>query len=147
MRCFSKGYEADFAVKRTLMAYRVVLSRFIDFAAIEDQVGQGLRPRHAMKQLADRLGATIHWPEGEKSRVIDHAFSQLIGRGLWGYARRLAEQFSPEDVVYCPDEQIGLPLSALCSSNRSGPKVVVMVHNVDRPRTRIALALWPAFRR
>jgi glycosyltransferase involved in cell wall biosynthesis len=128
------------------MRYHVVLSRFIDFPAIEEGARQGLRPRHAMKQLADRLGAKIHWPTGQKGRPTDRFWSQLIGRDLWGYARELAAQFSSDDVIYCPDEQIGLPLAALCSRKKNGAKTVVMVHNLDRPRTRTALRFWPSFR-
>lgn len=128
------------------MRYHVVLSRFIDFPAIEAGVRQGLRPRHAMQQLADRLDAEIHWPAGQKAGVGDRIWSQLIGRDLWGYARELAAKFSSDDVIYCPDEQIGLPLAALCSQAGRGAKLAVMVHNVDRPRTRLALRLRPAFR-
>lgn len=127
------------------MRYHVVLSRFIDFPAIEEGARHGLRPRHAMKQLADRLDAKIHWPAGQKTSIADRAWSQLIGRDLWGYARELAAQFSADDVIYCPDEQIGLPLAALCSSKTHRPKLVVMVHNVDRPRPRAALRLRPSF--
>jgi len=128
------------------MRHHVVLSRFIDFPAIEEGARRGLRPRHSLKQLADRLNATIHWPTGQKNTVTDRLRSQFIGAGLWGYARDLAARFSSEDVVYCPDEQIGLPLASLCSRRESRPKLVVMVHNVDRPRTRAALRLCPSFR-
>jgi glycosyltransferase involved in cell wall biosynthesis len=99
-----------------------------------------------MKQLADRLGAKVHWPNGQKDPLSDRPWSQLIGRNLWGYARQLAAQFSGDDVIYCPDEQIGLPLAALCSRKKDRPKLVVMVHNVDRPRTRTALRVRPSFR-
>lgn len=126
------------------MAYHVALSRFINFLAIEEGVRQGARPRHAMKQLADRVDARIHMPTGQKGQLADRFWSQLIGRDLWGYARELAREFSAGDVIYCPDEQIGLPLASLCE--RNGAKTVVMVHNVDRPRTRAALRFWPSFR-
>lgn len=128
------------------MRHHVVLSRFMDFPAIEEGVRQGLRPRHALKQLADRLKATIHCPAGQKSTILDRVRSQFVGSGLWGYARALAAQFTAEDVIYCPDEQIGLPLASLCSRNKSRPKLVVTVHNVDRPRTRALLRLCPSFR-
>jgi glycosyltransferase involved in cell wall biosynthesis len=128
------------------MRHHVVLSRSIDFPAIEEGARQGLRPRHALKQLADRLNATIHFPSGQKNTILDRIRSQFIGSGLWGYARDLAAKFTSEDVIYCPDEQIGLPLASLFSRSRSRPKLVVAVHNVDRPRTRAALRLCSSFR-
>jgi glycosyltransferase involved in cell wall biosynthesis len=147
---FPSQFRPDILVvgkkKKPVMRYHVVLSRFIDFPAIEEGVRRGSRPRHAMKQLADRLDATIHWPTGQKDLLSDRAWSQLIGRGLWGYARQLAAQFSADDVIYCPDEQIGLPLTALCSRKKDRPKLVIMVHNVDRPRTRAALRIRSSFR-
>lgn len=129
------------------MAYHVVLSRFIDFPLIEKEVLEGSRPRHAMKQLADRLDATLHWPSAKTGGAGDRLRSQFIGRpDLWPFARDLASKLSTDDVVYCPDEQIGLPLAALCSRKNDRPGLGVMVHNLDRPRTRAALRLWPAFR-
>lgn len=129
------------------MAYHVVLSRFIDFSEIENEARENLRPRHAMKQLADRLGATIHFPGQQNGSIGDRLRSQFIGRpDLWQLARELSSNLSSDDVVYCPDEQIGLPLAALCSGKVSRPALAIMVHNVDRPRTRAALRFWPACR-
>jgi len=100
-----------------------------------------------MKQLADRLGAAIHSPQNQKGGFLDVLRSKLIGTPLlWAYARELSAQLSAGDVVYCPDEEVGLPLAALCRARRNGAKIAVMVHNVDRPRARLALKLLPGCR-
>jgi len=129
------------------VAFHIVLSRFIDFDSIMGEASRGLRPRHAMKQLADRLDATIHYPAGQIGGVFDSLRSKLIGSPLlWAYARDLAGKLSGDDVVYCPDEEIGLPLAAVRRSGRDRPKIAVMVHNVDRPRAGLALRLSPGCR-
>lgn len=129
------------------MRYHVVLSRFIDFPSIEDDARAGLRPRHALKQLADCLSATVHFPKVNSGTLADRFRSQLIGYPhLWALARQIASDLSEQDVIYCSDEQIGLPLTALCSAKSSRPKVVVMINNVDRPRTRVAFKFWSSLR-
>ena len=128
------------------MRYHVVLSRFVDFDAIEEGARRGTRPRHAMKQLADRLGAAIHSPAAERPGVADKVMAKLSGTPeLGAYARARARRLSKDDVVYCADEQIGLSLAALCGRERDRPRIAVMVNNVDRPRARLALKM-PAFR-
>lgn len=129
------------------MRYHVVLSRFIDLDSMTEEAGRGLRPRHAMKQLADRLNATVHSPAEQVAGVSDKVLSKLVGSPqLWAFARNLADRMSANDVLYCPDEAIGLPLAALCGRKRDRPKVAVMIHNVDRPRTRLAMRASAAFR-
>lgn len=129
------------------MAFHVVLSRYIDFDSIMDDASRGLRPRHAMKQLAERLDATIHYPTDQTGGLLDSVRSKLIGSPrLWAYARDLAGKLSSDDVIYCPDEQIGLPLAAVRRSGRNRPKIAAMVHNVDRPRAGLVLRLSPGCR-
>lgn len=129
------------------MRYHVVLSGFIDFDSITEDARRGLRPRHAMKQLADRLSASIHSPGGQSASFSDKVLSKLIGTPqLWAYARELSSKLSADDVVYCPDEQVGLPLAALCSRKPDRPKIAVMIHNVDRPRAGLALRIGAGFR-
>lgn len=129
------------------MPFHIVLSRNIDFDSIEADAARRLRPRHAMKQLADRLGATVHSPSNEKGGFLDAVRSKLIGSPLlWAYARSLSDRVSAEDVVYCPDEEVGLALSSICRATRNRVKIAVMVHNVDRPRARLALKMIPGCR-
>jgi len=99
-----------------------------------------------MKQLAVRLNAAIHSPAEQTPSFLDKVRAKLVGTPLlWAFARDLASKLSKEDVLYCPDEAIGLPLAYLCSRLRSRPNLVVMVHNVERPRTRLALKLNAGF--
>lgn len=127
------------------MRYHVVLSRRFDFEDIEREAAAGDRPRHAMKQLADRLGATIHMPADVSPGAMDKLLARLIGTPqLWAFARSVAAGLGRDDVVYCPDEQIGLPLAALCRRRGNGAAITVMVHNIIRPRARLALRILSA---
>lgn len=124
------------------MSFHVVLSRSFDFETIEKDARDGARPRHALKQLANRLNAVIQMPADERPGIADAMLGRLIGGPrLWAFAQRVAQSLRPGDVVYCPDEQIGLPLAAMCHWRRNGASVTVMVHNVNRPRAKLALRL------
>jgi hypothetical protein len=54
-------------------------------------------------------------------------------------ARELVDAFGPEDTVFCNSEAAGLPLAALCRGRRRRPRLAIFVHNLDRPRGRLAL--------
>lgn len=126
------------------MRYHIVLSRPLDLDGATEEASRGLRPRHSLRQLADRLNATVHAPSGQQAGVTDKLRSKLVGSPeLWAFAREVAGKMSSQDAIYCPDEAIGLPLAAVCSAMRDPPKVGVMVHNVDRPRSRLALRAMP----
>lgn len=125
-----------------MTAYHVILSRRIDLASIMNDASEGIRPRHAMRQLADRTNATVHSPSGQTPNWIDMVRSNFVGTAeLWAFAREVTAKMTAKDVIYCPDETIGLPIAFLCSKKRDRPKVAVLVHNVDRPRTRTALRM------
>ena len=68
----------------------------------------------------------------------------------WTAARKLSEQISSGDVIFCTGEDIGIPVAGVCGElsvkpsypvgNR--PKIVVYFHNIDRLRHRVLLKLF-----
>lgn len=125
------------------MNYHIVLHRAIDIDSQEQQARADQSPRHAMKQLAQRLGANIHAPHDKLFiSPADRLGSKLVGAPEnWALARKLLAEIGPEDVVFCGSETCGLPIAAFSRGRSDRPKIAVFVHNVDRPRGRLALRL------
>lgn len=128
------------------MTHRIVLPRASNLAAGEEEASRGLAPRHAMWHLARALGATLHEPEddaGRPKRVADRVRGLIAGPdSLWAFARRVAMESSSSDVLFCPSESGGLQMAGVLSGRRTRPRLAVFVHNVDRPRARVALRWW-----
>mgnify|MGYP006270197675 CR=1 FL=1 len=126
------------------MKYHIALIRAIDLAGMARDAEQGKCPRHIMWQLSQRLGATIHKPVGNPVQLIDKIRGKL-GSNIpeqWALGRALSEQLTSDDLIFCPGEDVGYPVAAVCGAKRDRPKIVVIVHNSDRPRTRLSLKLY-----
>jgi len=125
--------------------YHLALGRSIDLEGIDREAQARKCPRHVMWQLSQQLGgAVIHRPEAQPILLIDAMRAKIIGRPEhWALARTLSSQLSSEDLIFCTCEDVGLPLATLCAAKRERPKIVVFVHNLDRPRGRLALKLFP----
>ena len=127
-----------------MLKYHIALIRAIDLAGMARDAEQGKCPRHIMWQLSQRLGATIHKPAGNPVQLIDKIRGKL-GSNIpeqWALGRALSEKLTSEDLIFCPGEDVGYPVAALCGAKRDRPKIVVIVHNSDRPRTRLSLKLY-----
>lgn len=126
------------------MKYHIALIRAIDLEGMARDAEQRKCPRHIMWQLSQRLGATIHKGAGNPVLPIDKIRGKL-GSNIpeqWALGRALSEQLTSDDLIFCPGEDIGYPVAALCGAKRDRPKIVVIVHNSDRPRTRLSLKLY-----
>jgi glycosyltransferase involved in cell wall biosynthesis len=96
-----------------------------------------------MWALSQRLGATVHQPGAEPVLPLDRIRSKIAGRPEhWALARTLSEQLTSDDLIYCTSEDVGIPVAALCGAKPNRPKIVVFIHNIDRPRGRVALKLF-----
>lgn len=131
------------------MTFHIVLDKKTDLDGIRTAAAAGERPGHAMGLLRDRLGAVVHAPEPDaKARPDDRLRARLIGsRGTWALARRLAAETGPGDVIFCGGEHSGFPVAAVAGGRRNGPRVAMMVHNVDRVRAKMALKVFDLKRR
>ncbi|KQS04179.1 hypothetical protein ASG11_07885 [Sphingomonas sp. Leaf357] len=126
------------------MAFHIVLDKITDLDGIAAAAATGDRPGHAMGQLRDRLGAEVHAPDGDGSaRWDDRIRSKLIGSPqVWALARKLASITGAGDTIFCTGEHSGFPVAALAGGRRDGPRVAMMVHNIDRTRARAALGIF-----
>ncbi len=99
-------------------------------------------PRSDLKLLANNLNACFLEQKPCKVKPIDKIYAKLAGTAEnWAYARFLKTQIDPEDVVFCPGEEIGIPLVAAFSFLQKRPKIVIWFHRITGLRTRIVLKL------
>lgn len=126
------------------MKYHIVLSRPFDLERIARDAQVGKRPRHVMWGLSQRLGAAIYQPGADPVLPLDKMRAKIVGSPQhWALARALSSQVKSDDVIYCAGEDVGIPVAMLCGSKQDRPKIVVFVHNLDRPRGQVALKLLP----
>ncbi len=125
------------------MKYHLALGRKIDLDGIDRDAQLGKCPRHVLKAMRDRLNATVHSPDGEGISLSDKVRSKISSQPQhWALARKLSEQVSSDDVIFCTGEDIGIPVAAVCGARSQRPKIVVYCHNIDRLRGRVALKLF-----
>jgi glycosyltransferase involved in cell wall biosynthesis len=126
--------------------YHIVLHQKIDLDEWERKAQAGQCPRHAMQQLAHRLGALVHVPPERRPLTLRDRWRCTLGgtAEMWDLAENVLAAAQPTDVIYCNSEASGLPIAALCRGRRDRPRIAVFVHNLDRPRGRVALRLFGA---
>ena len=125
------------------MKYHLALGRKIDLDGIDRDAKLGKCPRHVLRALRDRLNATVHAPDGEAISLSDKLRSKISSKPEhWAAARKLSEQVSSDDVIFCNGEDIGIPVAAVCGAKPDRLKIVVYFHNIDRPRGRVASKLF-----
>jgi hypothetical protein len=94
--------------------------------------------------MVRRLGATLYQANRDAPAPLlgDRLRSRLVGSPKsWSLARTLAARLGSDDVVYCLDADMGLPLAGAFRRATSRPKQAVFLHNLDRPRGRLAAKL------
>jgi glycosyltransferase involved in cell wall biosynthesis len=126
-----------------MRSYHVALGRHQDLEAVDRDAAAGLCPRYATLTLARRLGAQVHTNAGLLPSTADRARSKVGGvPGHWALARSLAPKLGADDVIFCTGEDVGVPIAATLGGRRGGPKVVMFVHNLIRPRGKASLRLF-----
>jgi glycosyltransferase involved in cell wall biosynthesis len=127
---------------------RIVTSKWLDVAALRREIGAGERPRHVLLDLAEKVSARIEVPdEGLRPNAGDHLRGRVFSTpGLWALARKAVADCAPDDTLFCTGEDIGIPLAACCGRRSKPPRLVVTVHNLNRPRGRFALRFFHAAR-
>ncbi len=124
------------------MKFHVILDRDIKLDEFRRQGELGLGPRHSMAMLVERFGGAVHFPDPDRDPPtwMDRLRWKLLSPGPanWSLARRLRGELGRDDVVYCAGESTGIALAATLGGRADGPRVFVFVHNLDRPRGRVA---------
>lgn len=122
------------------MGYFIAMTNRSALVQIDQEAQAGLRPRHAMAQLATALSAEILRPGENDGSRLDRLLARLAGTAsTWALARRMRRRLRPGDVVFCADEAVGIPLAALCGGK--GVKIMLLGHNLARPRAKAAFRL------
>ena len=99
-------------------------------------------PKFDLSMLAESLNATFITPESYQIKFIDRIGASLAGTPEnWAYARAIASQLTSDDVVFCPGEEIGIPLASVCRGKPNRPKIVVWFHRITGIKGRMALKL------
>lgn len=123
------------------MNYHIATSRALDLHGIERDACAGKRPRHVLSALKNKLGAELHQPGALPVSRLDRLHGAIGPKPQnWALARTLSAQCTPDDFIFCMDEEIGIPIAARCGAKRARPKIGVYFHNMDRPRARFAMA-------
>ncbi|MEM9217506.1 MAG: glycosyltransferase family 4 protein [Cyanobacteria bacterium P01_F01_bin.150] len=125
------------------MSYHIILSIPFDLEGIHQQAETGQRPRHAMWDLGQKLGATIHKPDPNAVTLQDKALAMMCSHpAQWALARKLVKQLTADDTVFCVGEDVGLPFALLCNDRLNHPKLVVKVMAPERLRVRTLLSAF-----
>lgn len=126
------------------MNYHLALSRPIDLQGIALDAQAGKCPRHVMWGLSQKLEATVHQPGVHSVLPLDKMRAKLASRPEhWALARALSSQLKGDDLIFCTGEDVGIPVATLYGAKRDRPRIVVFIHNIDRPRGRVVLKLFP----
>ncbi|MBE9047781.1 glycosyltransferase family 4 protein [Pleurocapsales cyanobacterium LEGE 10410] len=126
------------------MKKHIVLKDPIDFKSIEEEFQAGQKPKFDLEVLSQRLKATFEMPKkAYRTLPQDNLRSKIMGDSeSWAFARALSFRVDQDDFIYCPGEDIGIPVAALCGGKSDRPKIAIFCHNIDRPRGRAALKLF-----
>ncbi|MBW4503023.1 MAG: glycosyltransferase family 4 protein [Scytonema hyalinum WJT4-NPBG1] len=125
------------------MQYHIALIPPCNLEGITENALAGKCPNHVIWAMSQLLGATVYQPGCEPVLPIDQIRAHIIGRPeYWALARKLPSQLQEDDVIYCTGEHIGIPIATLCAAKQKRPKIVVYIHNINRPRSRLALKLF-----
>lgn len=123
--------------------YYILRNEEIDLKSIEKESQAGQKPRFDLGLLCQRLGANFEVPKCFSISLQDKLRSKIAGAPeIWAWARVLASQLGPDDLIFCNAEDLGIPLATLCGAKQDRPKIAVLFHNIVRPRGRVALKLF-----
>lgn len=125
------------------MAYHLALSTCFDLEVIKQDAQIGKCPTNIIFDVVKLLNARIHQPSNDFLLPIDLVYKKIIGsKHHWSLARKLSSVLTKNDVVFCTDESVGIPIAKICGRREHGSKIVVFVHNLNRPRGRLALKFF-----
>ena len=100
-------------------------------------------PRSDLSLLSEYLNASFIKPPSLTITQTDKIIAKLSSTPEnWAYARYLSSQLGLDDVVFCPGEEIGIPLASIYRTKKKKPKIVVWFHRITGLRSRIALKLF-----
>jgi glycosyltransferase involved in cell wall biosynthesis len=125
------------------LKYHIALSPPCDLESMARTAQAGKSPKHTTWELSQLLEAIVYQPGADPVLPIDKMLAKIASRPeYWALARKFSSQLQENDVIYCTGEDAGFPIAALCRGQRKRPKIIVFIHNINRPRARLALKLF-----
>jgi glycosyltransferase involved in cell wall biosynthesis len=125
------------------LKYYIVLTSSTAERITKESLEPRTVPRSDLKLLAQSLNASFLIQESYPIKFIDRIRAQFSGTPEnWAFARALAAQLGPDDVVFCPGEEIGIPLASVCSAKKERPKIAVWFHRIAGLKSRVALKIF-----
>ncbi|MEL6928752.1 MAG: glycosyltransferase family 4 protein [Cyanobacteria bacterium J06600_6] len=124
------------------MKYHIILTKVHARRFYEASSATLELPRFDLSLLAKSLNATLITPASYPIKLIDRIGANLAGTPEnWAYAREIASQLTSDDVIFCPGEEIGIPLASICRGKPNRPKIVVWFHRITGLQAKAALKL------
>ena len=122
--------------------YHIVLTK-INVDRISQKPNQEKVHRSDLLLLAQYLDASLIKQQDYPIKPLDRIAANFSATPAnWAFARAIAKQLGSDDVVFCPGEEIGIPLATICDRQKIKPKIVVWLHRITGLRTRVALKLF-----
>jgi glycosyltransferase involved in cell wall biosynthesis len=121
-------------------SFHIARSGADDFAEIERLAANMQRPRHSVPILSRRLNAKLYQTNLDAPAPVwsDRLRSRFLGSPQgWSFAREMAPRLARSDVIFCLDAEVGIPMASVLRGRSNRPKLIVYLHNLDRPRGRL----------
>ena len=124
------------------MKYYIVLTKSIDQFIQESLSKEEEVPKIDLVLLAQSLNATFIRSKSPQVTFVDKICALLSSTPEnWAFARQISSQLEPEDVVFCPGEEIGIPLASIYRSQKKRPQIIVWFHRITGLKSRVVLRL------
>ncbi len=125
------------------MRYHIALTNSVAERIRKESVKESKVPQSDLSFLVKSLNASFLVQKSYPVKFIDQIRSKISGTPeIWAFSRTLASQFGSDDLIFCPGEEIGIPLASNFSANKERPKIAVWFHRISGPRGRVALKLF-----
>ena len=122
------------------MKYYIILTSLTAKRIEREQAASQMLPRSDLSLLSWHLNASFLTPPSLTISFTDRILGKLYSTAEnWAYARYLSSCLRSDDIVFCPGEEIGIPLARICHAKKEKPKIIVWFHRIVGLRTRIIL--------
>ena len=125
------------------MQYHIALTCPTAERIRRESLEQSKVPRSDLSLLAKSLNASFLIQKSYPVQPQDLIRSQLSGTPeIWAFSRAMVPQLGSNDLIFCPGEEIGIPLASNFSTKKERPKIAVWFHRIAGSRGRVALKLF-----
>lgn len=130
-------------------SFHIAFGSPIDAETTMREARAGLRPRHFMLEVAERLNAKIWEPKRgatPKTRSFGDRIA-AIGPHMAAFAEALVDAVDDDDVIFANSEGASLPIADRLIMAGKRTKLISFGHNLLRPRMRALMMLTGIIKR